>query len=201
MISERDEAKRARVRAQVRPLASDRFISVDEISTHIAMTRRYTRAPHGERAYGRVPRNHGPNLSRSGALSLRGMVATMSVEGAVDTKTFAAFVEQGLVPALPPGDLVLRANRKVCWVSNIQQAVSTSTNNKSEVTEGRNRAATFFIFLLPAVYFFRRLCVGGYLGAVHLTQYFFGSALTERFQFLQHSFCLFKSHHPGMFKR
>jgi transposase len=124
VASERDEAKRARFRAQVTPLASDRFIFVDETSTHTAMTRRYARAPRGERAYGSVPRNHGPNLSLIGALGLRGMVATMSVEGAIDTDAFEAFVEQVLVPALQPGDLVLLDNLKVHRVSNIQQAVS-----------------------------------------------------------------------------
>jgi len=125
VASERDEAKRTAFRAQVAPLASARFIFVDETSTHTAMPRRYARAPRGERAYGSVPRNHGPNLSVIGALGLRGMVATMSVEGAVDTDAFEAFVEQVLVPALQPGAVVLRDNLKVHQVSNIKQAVST----------------------------------------------------------------------------
>jgi transposase len=125
VASERAEAKRTAFRAQVAPLASDRFIFVDETSTHIALTRRYARAPRGERAYGSVPRNHGPNLSVIGALGLRGMVATMSVEGAVDIDAFEAFVEQVLVPALQPGDVVLLDNLTVHQVSNIKQAVST----------------------------------------------------------------------------
>jgi transposase len=123
VAGERDEAKRAAFRAQVVPLASEQFIFVDETSTHTAMTRRYARAPRGARAYGSVPRNHGPNLSLIGALGLRGMVATMSVEGAVDTDAFEAFVEQGLVPTLQPGDIVLLDNLKVHRVSNIEQVV------------------------------------------------------------------------------
>jgi transposase len=125
VASERDEAKRTAFRAQGAPLARARFIFVDETSTHTALTRRYARAPRGERAYGSVPRKHGPNLSVIGALGLRGMVATMSVEGAVDTAAFEAFVEPGLVPALQPGDVVLLENLKVPQVSNIKQAVST----------------------------------------------------------------------------
>ena len=66
MAGERDEAKRAAFRAQVAPLAREQFIFVDETSTHTAMTRRYARAPRGARAYGSVPRNHGPNLSLIG---------------------------------------------------------------------------------------------------------------------------------------
>jgi hypothetical protein len=125
VASERAEAKRPAFRAPVAPLASDRFIFVDETSTHIALTRRYARAPRGERAYGSVPRTQGPNLSGIGALGLRGMVATMSVEGAGDTAAFEAFVEQGWVPALPPGAVVFLDNLTVHQVSNIKQAVST----------------------------------------------------------------------------
>ncbi len=70
------------------------------------MTRRYARAPRGKRAYGCVPRNHGATLSGIGALGLRGMIATMSVDGAVDTEVFDTFVSQVLVPTLEPGDVV-----------------------------------------------------------------------------------------------
>jgi transposase len=88
------------------------------------MTRRYARAPRGERAYGSVPRNHGANLSVIGALGLRGMIATMSVEGAVDTEVFDIFVHQVLVPALQPGEVVVLDNLSVHHASTIAHAVS-----------------------------------------------------------------------------
>jgi hypothetical protein len=56
-----------------------------------------------------VPRNHGQNVSVIGALGLQGMVAALSVEGAVDTDVFDVFVRQVLVPALTPGAVVLLA--------------------------------------------------------------------------------------------
>jgi transposase len=109
----------------VTPLASERVIFVDETSTHPAMTRRYARAPRGQRAYGRGPRNRGANLSVIGALGLRGMIAAMSVEGAGDTESFDIFVSQVLVPALQPGDVVLLDNLSVHHASRIEQAVRT----------------------------------------------------------------------------
>jgi len=126
VASERDEGKRAAFRTQVAPLASERLLFVDEASTNTAMTRRYARAPRGERAYGRVPRNHGQNLSVIGALGVRGMVATMSVEGAVDTEVFAVLVTEVLAPALRPGDIVLRDNLQVHRASDIEQAGSSA---------------------------------------------------------------------------
>ena len=124
MASERNEAKRAAFRTQMAPFASERLLFVDEASTHTAMTRRYARAPRGKRAYGCVPRNHGQNLSVIGALGIRGMVATMSVEGAVDTAIFDVFVRDLLVAALRPGDFVLLDTLQVHRVSAIEQAVS-----------------------------------------------------------------------------
>jgi transposase len=124
VASEQDEGKRAAFRAQLTLLASERLIFVDETSTHTAMTRRYARAPRGQRAYGRVPRNHGANLSVMGALGLRGVIATMSVEGAVDTEIFNIFVSQVLVPALQPGEVVVLDNLSVHHASMSEQAVS-----------------------------------------------------------------------------
>ena len=87
------------------------------------MPRRYARAPRGQRAYGAVPRNHGRNLSVLGALGLKGMGATLRVEGAVDTDVFDAFVRHVLVPALRPGDIVLLDNLNVPHASCIESAV------------------------------------------------------------------------------
>ena len=126
MASERNEVHRAVFRAVVAPLDQRRFIFVDETSTSVAMTRRYARAPRGQRVYGAVPRNHGRNLSVIGALGLRGMVAALSVEGAVDTDVFNVFVRQVLVPALRPGDIVLLDNLNVHHASCIIQAVQTA---------------------------------------------------------------------------
>jgi transposase len=70
-----------------------------------------------------VPRNHGQNLSVIGALGLQGLVAALSIEGAVDTAVFDVFVRRVLVPALRPGDVVLLDNLTVHHASCIERAV------------------------------------------------------------------------------
>ncbi len=45
-----------------------------------------------------------------GAMSLHGMIATMTIEEATDADIFLAFVEQVLCPALKQGDLVVMDN-------------------------------------------------------------------------------------------
>jgi transposase len=82
------------------------LVFVDESGTNLAMTPRYGRAPRGERVVGTVPRNHGKNTTLVAALTLDGITAAMTVEGALDRSAFDAFVAQVLVPRLRPGQVV-----------------------------------------------------------------------------------------------
>jgi hypothetical protein len=59
------------------------------------MTRLYGRAPKGARITERVPRNYGAHTSLISSLSIGGVEATMSIEGAVYTKVFDAYVRAG----------------------------------------------------------------------------------------------------------
>jgi transposase len=74
------------------------------------MTRRYGRAPRGERAYGSVPRNRGKNTTLLASMSLEGMGAAMAVEGSTTQKVFEAYVEKILAPTLKPGQVVILDN-------------------------------------------------------------------------------------------
>ena len=81
-----------------------RFVTVDECGTHTSMTRTRARAPRGQRAYGRVPRNRGKNTTLLASMTLEGrMGPTMAVEGGTDRFVFEAYVERFLAPALSEG--------------------------------------------------------------------------------------------------
>jgi transposase len=85
-------------------------VFVDETSSTTTMTRRYARAPQGERAEGRVPRNHGTCTTLIGALSLAGLGAVMTVSGAVDEAVMAVYVRDLLCPSLRQGQVVFMDN-------------------------------------------------------------------------------------------
>jgi transposase len=89
------------------------LVFVDESGTNLAMTPRYGRARRGERVVGRVPRNHGANTTLFAALSLAGITAAMTLEGAADRDAFDVFVERILGPSLTPGQLVIWDNLSV----------------------------------------------------------------------------------------
>lgn len=95
---------------------------MDEAGVNTAMTRRYARAPRGERAHDSAPRNYAEQTSLISALGLgRGVLATMTVQGAVDTLCFNAYVERVLSPHLQRGDVVVLDNLGAHKASCLEQ--------------------------------------------------------------------------------
>lgn len=72
---------------------------------------------------GSVPHDHGANMTMVGALSLEGISAAMSFEGAMNGAVFRAFVEQVLAPTLSAGDVVVMDNLKAHKVDGIREAI------------------------------------------------------------------------------
>lgn len=108
IAQERDEQERAAWREEAAGIAPELFVWVDECGTHISMTRTRARAPRGERAYGKVPRNRGPNTTLIASMTLEeAMGASMAFEGATDKEVFEAYIEHFLAPTLQEGQIVV----------------------------------------------------------------------------------------------
>jgi transposase len=87
-----------------------RLVFVDESGFHTSMTRLRARAPKGERAYAKVPRNRGKNTTLIAAITLEGAMveeAAMAVEGATNAQVFEIYVEHFLAPSLWEGQVVV----------------------------------------------------------------------------------------------
>jgi len=61
-----------------------------------------------------------------GAMSLSGMIATMTIEEPTDADIFLAFIEQVLCPALRPGDLVVMDNLSSHKVPAVRQLLENA---------------------------------------------------------------------------
>jgi DDE superfamily endonuclease len=107
VAQERDEEARALWRWLVSRFDVRRLVFVDESGFHTSMDRLRSRAPKGERAYGKVPRNRGKNTTLIASMSLSGMGESMCVRGATDAEVFEAYVERFLAPALREGQVVV----------------------------------------------------------------------------------------------
>jgi transposase len=85
-------------------------VFVDETGSHLGLVRTYARAPRGERAVGRAPRNRGRTRTTLNSVTLDGMGPGLLVEGGVSTAGFEAYVEHLLAPTLKPGQIVVMDN-------------------------------------------------------------------------------------------
>ena len=99
------------------------MVFVDECGSHIALTPTYARAPKGERATGRVPRNRGKNTTLIASLSLEGMGAALILEGSTNGAAFEIYVEQLLAPSLQVGQIVVMDNLRAHKGERVRQAI------------------------------------------------------------------------------
>ena len=83
---------------------------MDESGARTDLTRRYGRAPKGERVREAAPHGRWKVLTILGALSTQGVQASMTVEAATDAEVFLTFVQQVLAPTLRPGQVVVMDN-------------------------------------------------------------------------------------------
>jgi transposase len=107
-------------------LDPQKLVFLDETGANTKMTRRYGRAPRGERVVGRVPHGHWKTTTFVAALRADGLVAPMVIDGALNGDVFVAYAEQVLVPTLRPGDIVvmdnLASHKRVAAVRAIERA-------------------------------------------------------------------------------
>ena len=86
------------------------MVFLDECGTHLAHTRTYARAPRGERAGGRVPRNRGRVTTLLAGLTPTGVGATRTRLGGTTKAVFLAYLREELAPTLEAGQVVVLDN-------------------------------------------------------------------------------------------
>ena len=96
---------------------------LDEAGSNLAMTRAYGRGARGARVIETVPQNYGENITMLATLSMMGVQAPMTINGAVDGAVFKVYVEQVLCPTLAVGDIVIMDNLPAHKVSGIRELI------------------------------------------------------------------------------
>ena len=128
--AERDSAanlhKREEYLAQIDTIPPERLIFLDESGVTTSLTRLRARGVGGERICEGAPEGRWKILTILGAMSVRGIVAAMTIEEATDGDIFEAFVAQVLCPALQPGDVVVMDNLASHKVSPIRQHIESA---------------------------------------------------------------------------
>src|SRR5262245_63806055 len=86
------------------------YVFVDESGVTTDLLRRYARSRRGDRISDHTPCSHWQTHTVVAALRPTELTATAVFDGPIDSATFLAYVEQVLVPALRPGDVVVLDN-------------------------------------------------------------------------------------------
>ena len=107
--------------AKIRSITPEHLIFLDESGVTTSMARLYARSLGGKRIHESTPGGHWKIMTILGAMSLRGMVATMTIEEATDADIFLAYIEHVLCPALKPGDVVVMDNLSSHKVNGVRE--------------------------------------------------------------------------------
>src|SRR5215470_2937074 len=112
--SEQDRPDVARRRAQWKKyqgrLDPSRLVFIDETWAKTNMTRSHGRIRRGERLVAKAPHGRWRTLTFLAALRHDRIDAPCVIDGPINGQSFLAYVEQVLVPALKPGDIVVMEN-------------------------------------------------------------------------------------------
>lgn len=121
--SERNEVKRTAWRSQIRGIDPARFVWVDETGSDLSLTRTFSRAPRGQRAYGDVPARRGQNRTLITALTTAGFGPGLLLDEAICRTTFDLYIIHQLAPTLAPGQIVVVDNLKVHYSDRAKAAI------------------------------------------------------------------------------
>jgi transposase len=112
--------------AKIRTVAPEQLIFLDESGVTTSMTRLYARSLGGGRIHESTPGGHWKIMTILGAMSLRGMIATITIEAATDAEIFLAYVEHVLCPALKSGDVLVIDNLSSHKVSGVRKLIEAA---------------------------------------------------------------------------
>ena len=103
-----------------------KLVFVDQTWASTAMTRRYGRAPKGQRLAGFVPQGHWKTTAFIAASRNDRITAPCVFDGAINGGSFLADVEQMLVPSLSPSDTVIMDNLSSHKVKGVREAIGAA---------------------------------------------------------------------------
>lgn len=121
--SERVQARRVEYQVEITGESFSRFKFLDEAGSNLAMTRLYGRGAKGERVIETVPQNYGENITLLASLSLAGVAAPMTINGAVDASVFKTYTEKVWCPTWAEGEVVIMDNLSVHKVAGSRELI------------------------------------------------------------------------------
>jgi transposase len=106
-----------------RRLRPERLVFLDETWTKTNMTPLRGRCLRGRRLIGAAPFGHWNTSTFLAGLRHDRIVAPLVLDGAINGRSFRAYIEQFLAPTLQPGDIVIADNLASHKVAGVRDAI------------------------------------------------------------------------------
>ena len=110
---------------QVKEIDPENLVFIDEMGVLLGLTRTHARSPHGTRVYDFKPFYRGAKITVIGAISLKQVLAVMTLNGSMDGNAFKVFVENCLLPQLWDGAVVVMDNLPAHKVKEIEPLIQS----------------------------------------------------------------------------
>lgn len=124
--SKANQIRRREFLEKIRATPSESLIYLDESGVTTQMTRLYGRCVGGQRIHEATPGGHWKILTILGAMSPRGMVATMTIEEPTDADIFLAYLDRVLCPQLWSGCVVVMDNLSSHKVRGVRERIEAA---------------------------------------------------------------------------
>ena len=94
----------------VKNIDVENLVFLDETGILLGLMRTHARSQRGTRVYAFTPFYRGAKVTAIGAISIKKVVALMTMDNSMDSRAFELFVKDFLVPELWPGAVVVMDN-------------------------------------------------------------------------------------------
>ncbi len=122
--TERVQKLRSDYWEQVSLIAPENLVFLDEMGVLLGLTRTHARSPQGTRVYDLKPFYRGAKVTVIGAISLKQVLAVMTLNGSMDGNAFEVFIQQCLVPQLWSGATVVMDNLPAHQIASIKPLIA-----------------------------------------------------------------------------
>lgn len=123
--TERVQKLRSKHWQQVKKIDPENLVFIDEMGVLLGLTRTHARSSHGSRVYDFKPFYRGAKITVIGAISLKKVLAVMTLNGSMDGNAFKVFIEKCLLPQLWKGAVVVMDNLPAHKVVEIEPLIKS----------------------------------------------------------------------------
>lgn len=123
--TERVQKLRIEYWEKVKQIDPDDLVFIDEMAVLLGLTRTHARSDRSSRAYDFKPYYRGAKISVIGGISLKKVLAVMTLNGSMDGDAYKVFVEHFLLPQLWVGAVVVMDNLPAHKVEEIKPLIES----------------------------------------------------------------------------